>query len=184
VCSCFLSFGIKHAGLPRKPTTFREGLCIHGSTIVAGISLFGREVARQLHTCHEISGPKLRKITFITKQSFGQYPRIICTIGVGASKFLDCAVFLSEFPQTCPKVLCNFCLQIFSHKDHEDLFLVWPLRNSVFICFSEKPWASFFEVTQRWAPYLPRFSRILPRFFDNSNWGCACTPASYTDMNR
>jgi len=40
-----------------------------------------------------------------------------------------------------------------------------------------------FEAKQRWAPFLPRFSGILPKFSTNQNfWGCAftlCTPASY-----
>jgi len=95
---------------------------------------------------------------------------------------------LPEFPQTCPKsFLCNFCLQIFSHKNHEDLFLVWPPKNClhVFLC---KPWASYFEIKQRWAPFLPGFSerhfypdflfvKLLPRFSANQNfWGCACNP--------
>jgi len=31
--------------------------------------------------------------------------------------------FLPACPQSCPKShLCNFCLQFFSHKDHQDLF--------------------------------------------------------------
>ena len=34
--------------------------------------------------------------------------------------------FCSNFPKLARKVLYAFCPQIFSHKDHEDLFLVWP----------------------------------------------------------
>jgi len=48
-------------------------------------------------------------------------------------------------------------------------------------------WAPFFEVKQRWEPFLPRFSGIVPGFLTNQNfWGCTwnpCTPASYTTDN-
>jgi len=48
----------------------------------------------------------------------------------------------------------------------------------VFFC---KPWAPFFEIKQRWVPFLPGFSGILPRFSANQNfWGCSCTPTSNT----
>jgi len=53
--------------------------------------------------------------------------RCIFIISVGASTFWGCDFlpegFLPAFPQTCPKsYLCNFYLQLFSHKDHEDIF--------------------------------------------------------------
>jgi len=42
----------------------------------------------------------------------------------GARNFWGCDGYLPEFPQTCPKsFLCDFCLQIFSHKDHQVHFL-------------------------------------------------------------
>jgi len=41
----------------------------------------------------------------------------------------------------------------------------------VFFC---TPWAPFFEIKRRWAPFLTGFSGILPRFSANQNfWGCA-----------
>jgi len=91
-------------------------------------------------------------------------------IGVGAGKFVACEGFcLKSF-------LCNFCLQIFSHKDHEDLFLVKPPKKGLYV-FLCKPWAPFFEVKQPWAPFLPGFSILLPRFSANQNfWGPAPPP--------
>jgi len=85
---------------------------------------------------------------------------------------------LPEFPQTCPKsFLWNFCIQIFSHKHHEDLFLVQPPRKGLHVCLC-KPWAPFFEVKQRWALFLPGFSGLLPRLSANQNfWDWLATSA-------
>ena len=78
----------------------------------------------------------------------------------------------------------------------EDLF--WcDLQKSLHLFFCKR-WVPFFEVKQRWAQFLPRFSAIWPRylgilhvilrilpkfsgilpgFSTNQNlWGCACTP--------
>jgi len=46
----------------------------------------------------------------------------VSTIGVRASKFLGCERFLPKFSQTCLKSFGQLCQQIFSLKDHEDLF--------------------------------------------------------------
>jgi len=118
---------------------------------------------------------------------------------------------MPEFPQTCPKCfLFDFCLQIFSHKNHEDRFMVRPRKKGGLHLFLYKRWMKCFEVKQCWGPFLQRFSGILPRFsgilsgisgslsrfsgilpifseilpgFSNQNfWGCACTPASYTTI--
>jgi len=43
------------------------------------------------------------------------------------------------------------------------VFVVWPPKNCLHLFFC-KPWAPFFEVKQRWVPFLPRFSGILPRY--------------------
>ena len=53
-------------------------------------------------------------------------------IGVGASK----RRIFPEFPPNLPgKLLCDFCLQFFSHNDHEDLY--WcDLQKTGFVCFS------------------------------------------------
>jgi len=46
-------------------------------------------------------------------------------IGVGASKYLGVGrIFARISPNLPEEFLCNFFLQIFSHKDHEDIFLV------------------------------------------------------------
>jgi len=47
---------------------------------------------------------------------------MVNTIGVGEGKFVGGEGFLPEFSQTCPKSFGRLCLQIFSLKDHEDLF--------------------------------------------------------------
>jgi len=83
-----------------------------------------------------------------------------------------CARISPNFPE---KLFCKVCLQIFSHKDYEDLFLVWApkQRFQVFFC-------------KRWAPFFLEFSGILPRYLGilfgfSTNphfWGCACTPCT------
>jgi len=44
-----------------------------------------------------------------------------------------------------------------------DRFLVWTQKNGLRLFFCKR-WAPFFEVKQRWGPFLPRFSAILPRY--------------------
>jgi len=79
-------------------------------------------------------------------------------------------IFVRISPNLPEKLLCDFCLQKISHKDHEDLFLVWPPKRGLF------------------SGILPKFSRILPGFSTNQNfWGCACIPytlASYTSATN
>jgi len=61
-------------------------------------------------------------------------------IGVGASKFLGVQrIFVQIFPKSC--------LPTFAQ-----CFLVWPPKNGLHLFFCT-----------RWAPFLPKFSRILPR---------------------
>jgi len=63
-------------------------------------------------------------------------------------------------------------------------FFWYYLHKKAFHVFFCKRLAPFFEIKQRWVPYFPRFSGILPGFSENQNlWGCACTactPTSYT----
>jgi len=84
-------------------------------------------------------------------------------ISVGASKCLGVQRILAQISPNLPeKLFCNFFLQCFSHKDHEDFFLVWSPQQ-VFICFSANVGRHFWsQIT--WAPFLPRFSGILPRY--------------------
>jgi len=66
--------------------------------------------------------------------------RCFFIVGVGAGTFSRCDCvsqgFLTASSQTCPKrCSCNFYLQLFSNKDHEDLF--WcDLQKKVVVCFS------------------------------------------------
>jgi len=59
-------------------------------------------------------------------------------------------------------------------KDHENLFW-YELQKGLHVFFW-KCWVQFFEIKQRWAPFLPAFSAILLGFSTNQNfWGCVCT---------
>jgi len=68
--------------------------------------------------------------------------------------------FLPNFPKTCPKILYDFCQQIFSCKDHEDLFWYY-LQGKVFICFYANVGRQCFEIKQRWETFLPGFTGVL-----------------------
>jgi len=100
------------------------------------------------------------------------HSRALATIGVGASKILGMRrIFARISPNLPKKLLCDFCLEIFSHKDHElkTFFGVTSKKAFMFFC---KRWAPFFEVKQHWAPFLPRFSGIFPGLSTNQNfWG-------------
>ena len=78
-------------------------------------------------------------------------------------------VFAWISPNLPEKLLCDFWLQIFSHKDHEDLLLVWPPRRDVHVFFCK-----------RWPPFMPgffpAFQGFCPDFQQVKILGCACTP--------
>jgi len=75
------------------------------------------------------------------------------SISVGASKFLGVRRFFARISSNLPGTLfCGVCLQNFSHKDHEDPFLVWPPKEGLQLFFCK-----------RWSPFMPGFSEILPR---------------------
>ena len=58
--------------------------------------------------------------------------------------------------------------------------LVWSPKNGLHVSFC-KPWVPFFEVKQRWAPFIPGFSGIFLRFSANQNFGvCAWTTSTPT----
>jgi len=51
-----------------------------------------------------------------------RWRRCLFIIGVRAiANFLSAKDFALSTPNLPEKFLCNFCLQIFSHKDHQDL---------------------------------------------------------------
>jgi len=98
------------------------------------------------------------------------------SIGVGAGKFLECKGFSPYFPKLVRKVFVQLLLTIFSHKDHENLFLDDLQEKGLHVLFCKQ------------APFLPGFSDILPRFlgcfariFDKSKHlevsHAPCTPA-------
>ena len=70
------------------------------------------------------------------------------TIGVGAIKFLGVQrIFTQIFPNLPKKFLCNFCRPFFSV----------TFQKMVFTCFPANVGRQFFEVKQRWAPFMPKF---------------------------
>ena len=85
--------------------------------------------------------------------------------------------FFPNSPNLRKKFFCVFCLQSFSRKVHEDVFLVWPPTKSLHVYFC-KHWAPFFEIKERWAPFVPWFSGILPGFSTNQNFGGAHSPSA------
>jgi len=90
------------------------------------------------------------------------------------------AIFCPHFPKLARKVICaTFTCNCSPTKIMKAFF--WcdlQKRSSCGFC---KPWAPFFEIKQRWVPFSPGFSGILPRFGTNQTfWGCACIPTSDT----
>jgi len=58
-------------------------------------------------------------------------------IRAGASKFLGLRrIFAQISPNLPKKLLCTFCLQIFSNTDHEDFLLCDFQKKRFLICFS------------------------------------------------
>jgi len=88
---------------------------------------------------------------------------MVSTIGVGAGKRLGVQRFLPEFSQTCLKRFRRLCLQIFSLKDHEDLFLGWPPKK-VFMCFSANVGRNFMKSNNVGRHFCPDFQRFFPDF--------------------
>jgi len=82
------------------------------------------------------------------------YVTIVLTIGVGASEFLGVQrIFAQTFPNLPKKLSCQFCRPFFGVASKK-----WSLL--VFL----QMLGAIFEVKQRWAPFLLRFSKILPRY--------------------
>jgi len=78
------------------------------------------------------------------------------------------------------KLLCGFCLQIFSDKDHVLYTFFGVTSGKTFICFSANVGRHFFEDKQRWTSLLPKFQEFCPDFQQIKTFGGACTPAFYT----
>jgi len=88
-------------------------------------------------------------------------------IGVEASKFLGMQRIFAQIFPNLPKMLSwNFAGR----------FCVVTSKNGFHLFFCE-PWSPFFEVKQCRAPFLPKFSRILPGFSTYQNiWGAPAPP--------
>jgi len=93
--------------------------------------------------------------------------RRLFIIGGGAGKFLGVRRIFARILEICPKsLMCNFAYKFSLTKITKTLFGVTSKSGlHVFFC---KPWVSFFEVKQRWAPFIPGFSWIFLRFSENS----------------
>jgi len=76
-------------------------------------------------------------------------------------------IFARMFPNLPEKVLRDFCLQIFSHKDHEDLFLVLPPKK-VFMCFSAKVERHFLKSSKVGRHFCPDFRDFVQIFKDST----------------
>ena len=88
---------------------------------------------------------------------------MVNTIGVGEGKFVGGAKdFCPNFPKLARKVLGDFAYKSFPSKIMKTYFGM--TSKSGLLVFFCKRWAPFYEIKQRWAPFLPGFSEILPRF--------------------
>ena len=121
---------------------------------------------------------------------------------VRANKFWGWEGFLPDFPQICPKRFCTIFAYKFSHKNHEDLFLIQrPMKSFVMIPKKQKSFdmtskkclrafklgTIFLKskiVERHLSRNLLRFSQSFPGFSTNQLFlASSCTPytpASYT----
>jgi len=94
---------------------------------------------------------------------------LLVPIGVGAGKRLEVRRISARISTNLPdKFLWDFCLQIFQKKRSSFVFL--------------QTLGAFFEIKQRWAPFLSAFSGILPGFSTNQIFGGALAPPPPTPL--
>jgi len=62
--------------------------------------------------------------------------------------------------------MCDFSLQLFSHKDHEDLFLVWPPKKAFRLYFLQTLGVIFWRQTKLGASFAQIFSDFVWIFSD------------------
>jgi len=80
------------------------------------------------------------------------------------------------FAQISPELLCGFCLQIFSHKNHEHPFLVCAPKKALHLFFC-KSWAPFLKWNNVGHHLCPDFAKIFREFaqiFDKSKLFVVC----------
>ena len=83
--------------------------------------------------------------------------------------------FCPNSPSLPEKSYVQFCLQIFSNKDHEDIF--WcDLQKMVFVCFCANFGYHFLKSNNAGRHLYPDFQMFFSDFHKNQNfYGCACT---------
>jgi len=88
---------------------------------------------------------------------------MVSTIGVGAGKLLGVRkIFARIFSNLPEKVWATLPTNFFPQRSWRSFFGMTSKKVlHVFFC---KRWAPFYEIKQGWAPFLPGFSEILPRF--------------------
>jgi len=92
-----------------------------------------------------------------------------------SKQIFGCArIFSLLLPNLPKKFLCDFAYKFSPTKIMNTIFgMISKTALHVFFC---KHWAAFFEMKQRWAPFLPGFSGILPRFSTNQTFGSVLAP--------
>jgi len=83
-------------------------------------------------------------------------------VGAGARKFWRVRRI---FAGISSNLLCDFFLQIFSHKDYQDLFSgVTSKKRNVFTCFSANVGRHFLKANNVASPFCPDFQGFWPDF--------------------
>jgi len=94
----------------------------------------------------------------------GPFLKAAESTGVEGSKYFGVRyIFAQISPNLSKTLLCDFLLQNFSHKDHEDLFDVTSIRRGLHLFFSKR-WRHFLQSSTLDAIF-PGSSEILPKYF-------------------
>jgi len=87
----------------------------------------------------------------------------LVTISVGASKILGVQmIFVRISLNLLKKLLCDFCVQLFSHKDHELKTFFGVTSEKAFICFSAKLGRHFLKSNNIGCHLCPDFQLFCP----------------------
>jgi len=83
---------------------------------------------------------------------------------IGASTFLRVRkIFARISPNLPEKLFCDFCVQIFSHKDHESL-ICCDFQKKVFICFPANVGRHCLQSNNAGRHFCPDFQGFCPDF--------------------
>ena len=90
--------------------------------------------------------------------------KVLQSIGVGVGTFLGVPRIFALISPNLPYK--SFCVTFDCKFPPSKIMKIfwYDLQKKVFICFSANVWASFREIKHRWAPFLPGFLEILPKF--------------------